>query len=198
MTSASGMDVVVALLEQLRNEKAAIEQDIAVLEQALAVAERRPLAPRETSTMPLSPQAPLVPDTFAPAPLTRRSVPRLPSSAERLSDDRIRTLAQEVRGMKQAEALEHLGQEVGDFQNADAVKLLITAGLTTGKRSNVSSHTYRYLTESGRFEKVGPGRFRLIARASQEPVTQDIPTGDQQEGTAPSPVFAENREDTTV
>ncbi len=189
---------IVALLERLRGEKAMIEQDIATLEGALAVAERHTSASGATSTPPAPSPDSLAPAVLSPMPPPRRIIPKIPASVERPSDERIAELAQAVRGMTQIEALEFMGRHMDGFQNADAVKVIIAAGLTTGKRSNVSSHVYRLLSESEKFEKVGPGRFRLIAQASQEPVTQDIPAGDQQEGVAPFPLFSNNREDTTM
>jgi hypothetical protein len=69
--------------------------------------------------------------------------------------------------MTQIEAVVHVAARVDDFQNADMVKIIIEAGLSTGKRANVSSHIYRLIVDSGKFEKVGAGRFRLIDHPSQ-------------------------------
>lgn len=189
---------IVALLERLRREKAVIEQDIATLEGALAVAERHAPASGATPAPPAPSPTPLTPAMLSPMPAPRRIIPKIPASVERPSDERIAELARGVRGMTQIEALDFMGRQMDGFQNADAVKVIIAGGLTTGKRSNVSSHVYRLLNESEKFEKIGPGRFRLIDRTPQEPVTQDASAGDiAQEGNA-LPRFSEHREDTTV
>lgn len=177
MGNAPRVDIV-AWIERLRRDKEAIERDIAVLEgmlaDALAVAERRSLLSPEVAPLPVTGAILVAPPLRTPTPPPRRTVPRLSSAVERLSAERVKAFAQEIQGMTQIEAIIHVAARMDDFQNADMVKIIIESGLAKGKRSNVSSHIYRLIVDSGKFEKVGTGRFRLIDRSSQESIAGDM------------------------
>lgn len=165
MSEPRSVDLV-DLIERLRRDREAIDRDLAMLEGALAVAERYPATGQRGAGS--GPIAPLPSLERTPTPPPRRTIPKLAPSVERLTEAQIEAFAGQVRGMTQVDAIDRVGAQVSDFQNADMVKIIIAAELTTGKRSNVSSHIYRLIVDSGKYEKVGPGRFRRADRAADD------------------------------
>lgn len=101
------------------------------------------------------------------------------------------TWAAKLRGLSQPEALIQIAEERGGIlRTVEAKPILIDAGLVKGKPENVYGHIFQLLKEADRFEKfgfrfekIGPGTYRLLPAASvattpseQEP--DDAPVGE--------------------
>ena len=187
------LEVVLAMVEQDIERVGAMRDEAHVYLERYAALESSNAAPSSVSL-----QVPLVPAALTP---TKRAIPKLSSAVERFSDEQINEFIQAVRGkQKQMEAVDYIGERVPDFQHADAVKIIIGADLTTGgNRSNVSSHVYRQIINSKRYELIGPGRFRLVGRTAQGKNTSDAATREDQSGdttyppTSPSPLGESHR-----
>ena len=76
--------------------------------------------------------------------------------------DAYKSLASELKGKKQLEALVLIASRSGDsFKVVDAKRLMLEAGLIK-RPKNALSMLYTLISRSGRFKRVAPGEYRLI------------------------------------
>ena len=77
-----------------------------------------------------------------------------------------------LRGMRQVDALVKIAQHNGgQFQTTVAKKLLLQAGLIKNPK-NANNILFSVIQRSGKFERVEPGVYRLVAHKPERPDRQ--------------------------
>ena len=75
-----------------------------------------------------------------------------------------KTISSELKGKTQLEALVHIASKSGgQFRVVDAKRLMSEAGMFRNPK-NVLSMLYTIINRSGKFEKISPGVYKLVAQ----------------------------------
>jgi hypothetical protein len=175
--SQSAIDQLRALLIDLRTEESALEAEfealraqhesritakrleIAGVEKTVELLASRTLGTRFSVHVP-------VPNGTAQIAVARQREPVL---AANLAHWRAK-----LRNLTHLEALIRIAEENhGIVRSAEAKRIFIAAGVSEGKPKNIPSQIYRLLADSGEFEKVEPGVFRLRNLPPSEPALVD-------------------------
>lgn len=165
MSEATAAVDLVTLLKQLRDEEAqydrqltAVRQEISMVEQVLAIAQRRSdigvtlAAPPSIPTVSVKPP---VQPIHSPAVAIH--------TYSNATTSRTKDLARKVRGLTQIEALRRIAQQSGGIVRTIELKpIFIEAKLSKGNPRNVGSHLYHLLNGAEEFEKVEAGTFRWL------------------------------------
>ena len=80
--------------------------------------------------------------------------------------------AQELHGLTQMEALIRIAEKNGGLLRAsEARRIFIAAGIAKGNTKNVGPHVYHMLSDAKQFQRVNPGRYRLVKPSSEQSST---------------------------